>query len=137
MRTSAAIRFFRRRPPLFAGAAVAVAVALSGAPASAAPEGAAPERPRFVGEPLRAPHVAPVREVLSELAADVVILEGGLARGLRTGMVCAVRRDARPIGELLLIESRSARAAALILDLAEGASIRPGDIAKVKTLRTR
>ena len=133
MRPVSASRLLRRALPLFA-AGVAV---LACAPAVAAAESESPERPRFVDEPLHAPHAAPVREVLSELAADVVILDGGLAQGLRRGMVCAVRRDARPVGELLLIESRGTRAAALILDLARGASIRPGDIAKVKTLRNR
>ena len=134
MRPVSASPLLRRALPLFA-AGVAV---LACAPAAvAAAESESPERPRFVDEPLHAPHAAPVREVLSELAADVVILDGGLAQGLRRGMVCAVRRDARPVGELLLIESRGTRAAALILDLARGASIRPGDIAKVKTLPNR
>lgn len=74
-------------------------------------------------------------EVIPTLAADVVILDGGLEQGLRLGMVCRVTRGVRSIGELIIIESRSDRSAGLILELVEDSTIQAGDIARIKTLQ--
>lgn len=93
------------------------------------------EVPAFVRESLHSPNAAPVSTVLPSLAADVVILDGGLEQGLRLGMVCTVSRGMHSIGELIIIESQSHRSAGLILELVENASIQAGDIARVKTLQ--
>jgi len=94
------------------------------------------ELPRFVGEPMHSPNSARVSKVVSSLSADLVILDGGREQGLRLGMVCTVSRGLRTIGELVIIEARSDRSAALILDLAEHRSIQSGDVARIKTFQT-
>ncbi len=91
--------------------------------------------PAFVKESLYSPNAAPVAEVVPTLAADVVIIDGGLEQGIRLGMVCRVTRGIAPIGELIIIESRSDRSAGLILELVEDSTIQAGDIARIKTLQ--
>ncbi len=93
------------------------------------------EVPAFVKESLYSPNAAPVAEVVPTLAADVVLLDGGLEQGIRLGMVCRVTRGLHSIGELIIIESRSDRSAGLILDLVEDSTIQAGDIARIKTLQ--
>ncbi len=95
---------------------------------------AAVEVPSFVKETIHSPNEAKVAKVVSSLAADIVIIDGGLEQGLRRGMVCSINRSVRSIGELIIIESRSDRSAGLILKLVEGANIKAGDIARVKTI---
>jgi hypothetical protein len=91
--------------------------------------------PAFVKESIYTPNAATVSAVVSSFAADVVILDGGLAQGLRLGMVCRVTRGPQSIGELIIIESRSDRAAGLILELVDDSILQAGDIARVKTLQ--
>lgn len=93
------------------------------------------EAPAFVEESLYSPNAAAVAEVVPALAADVVILDGGLEQGLRLGMVCRVTRGLRSVGELIIIESQSDRAAGLILNLVEDSTIQAGDIARIKTIQ--
>ena len=96
----------------------------------------AAEVPNFVKETIYSPNAASVSKVIPSLAADVVILDGGLEQGLRLGMVCSVNRGFQSIGELIIIESRSDRSAGLILELVEDAIIKAGDIARVKTIQS-
>ena len=91
--------------------------------------------PDFVNEGLHSPNAATVAEVIPSLAADVVILEGGLDQGIRLGMVCRVSRGKQDVGELLIIESSRSRAAALILSLNQDISIQSGDQARVQTIQ--
>lgn len=93
------------------------------------------EVPAFVKESIYSPNAATVSTVVPALAADVVILDGGLEQGMRLGMVCRVSRGALSIGELIIIESRSDRSAGLILELVDDSIIQAGDIARVKTLQ--
>ena len=93
------------------------------------------EVPAFVKESIYSPNAATVTTVVPALAADVVILDGGLEQGMRLGMVCRVTRGVQSIGELIIIESRSDRAAGLILELVDDSTIQAGDIARVKTLQ--
>jgi hypothetical protein len=93
------------------------------------------EVPAFVKESIYSPNAATVSTVVPSLAADIVILDGGLGQGMRLGMVCRVTRGFNKIGELIIIESRSDRSAGLILDLVDDAIIQAGDIARVKTLQ--
>jgi|TARA_B110000967_G_scaffold79815_1_gene82580 hypothetical protein len=93
------------------------------------------EVPAFVKESIYSPNAATVSTVVPALAADVVILDGGLEQGMRLGMVCRVSRGALSIGKLIIIESRSDRSAALILELVDDSTIQAGDIARVKTLQ--
>ncbi|MGB0334168.1 MAG: hypothetical protein ACPGGN_02275 [Opitutales bacterium] len=93
------------------------------------------EEPAFVEESLYSPNAAPVAEVMPTLAADVVLLDGGLEQGIRRGMVCRVSRGQRSIGELVIIESRSDRAAGLILKLVGDSIIQAGDMARIKTIQ--
>ena len=93
------------------------------------------EVPAFAQESLYSPNAAPVAEVIPTLAADVVILDGGLEQVLRLGIVCRVTLGVRSIGELIIIESRSDRSAGLILELVEDSTIQAGDIARIKTLQ--
>ena len=87
--------------------------------------------PDFLKEGLYSPGAAPVAKALPTLAADVVILDGGLEQGLARGMLCRVRRGLEEIGEIIIIESTSNRSAGLILELAGGAFIQEGDIAHI------
>ena len=68
--------------------------------------------------------------------ADLVLLGGGFDAGLRQGMVCRVTRGGTEIAEVLLVELRPNCSAALILNLAPKQSIRAGDTASVKILKT-
>ncbi|WPJ98068.1 hypothetical protein SH580_10185 [Coraliomargarita algicola] len=91
--------------------------------------------PAFVKESIYSPNAAAVAEVVPTLAADVVILDGGLEQGIRLGMVCRVTRGLQSIGELIIIESRSDHSAGLILELVKDSTIQAGDIARIKTLQ--
>ena len=68
--------------------------------------------------------------------ADVVLLRGGFDSGLRQGMVCRVTRGSAEIAEILLVELRPAHSAALILNVTPRQSIRAGDVAAIKILKT-
>jgi len=81
------------------------------------------EVPAFVKESIYSPNAATVTTVVPALAADVVILDGGLEQGMRLGMVCRVMRGVQTIGELIIIESRSDRSAGLILELVDDSTI--------------
>lgn len=91
--------------------------------------------PSFVSESLYSPNRATVAEVVPSLAADVVILNGGLEQGIRLGMVCRVTRGPLAVGELIVIESNRDRSAALILQLHSEYLIQTGDQARVKTIQ--
>lgn len=82
-----------------------------------------------------APYAA-VAGLESTRVADVVLLGDGFNGGLRQGMVCRVTRGSTEIGEVLLVELRPSCAAALILSVAPGQSIRRGDVATVKVLKS-
>ena len=93
------------------------------------------EAPAFVKESLYSPNAAIVAKVTPMLAADVVILDGGLEQGIRLGMVCRVTRGLQSVGELIIIESRSDQSAGLILELVKDSTIQAGDIARIKTIQ--
>jgi hypothetical protein len=84
-------------------------------------------------------HAAPAATVVAiqpTRVADLILLRGGFDAGLRQGMVCRVTRGAVEVGEVLLVELRAAHSAALILSVAPKQSIRAGDVASIKTLKT-
>jgi hypothetical protein len=93
------------------------------------------EVPSFVKESLYSPNAAPVAAIVPTLAADVVVLDGGLEQGIRLGMVCRVSRGLEEIGELIIIKSKSDRSAGLILELTDDSFIQAGDIARIKTIQ--
>ena len=104
-------------------AARLVALGLLGLVASAVPAAAA----------------APVAAVVGlerTRVADLGILNSGFNAGLRQGMVCRLTRGAAEIGEILLVELRPTCSAALILSVAPRQSIRPGDLAAIKVLKS-
>lgn len=75
---------------------------------------------------------APVAAVLPGESADLVVLSGGHAQGLRPGMVCSVQRAGRPVARVVVAESRETRAVALVLSVAPGESLRAGDLAEAR-----
>ena len=79
---------------------------------------------------------ATVAAIQPTRVADLVLLDGGFDAGLRQGMVCRVTRGATEIGEILLVELRPTCSAALILGLAPKQTLRAGDTASVKLLKT-
>lgn len=89
--------------------------------------------PDFVNGPLHSPNTASVKSVHSTDKADFVILGGGALAGFDIGMVLLASRDNRTIGELLIIETARDRAAALILSLSEGQTLRADDTVRIKT----
>lgn len=92
--------------------------------------------PLGAAEPALGPAVATgavaVAAVLPGESADLVVLAGGHAQGLRPGMVCGVTRSGRPVARLVVAESRETRAVALVLDLVPGEVLRPGDRAEAR-----
>ena len=68
--------------------------------------------------------------------ADLVLLQGGFEAGLRQGMVCRITRGSAVIAEVLLVETRPACSAALILSVTPKQAIRAGDLAAIKLLKT-
>ena len=68
--------------------------------------------------------------------ADLILLDHGFDAGLRQGMVCRVTRGSTEIAEILLVQVRPACSAALITSVAAKKSIRAGDAASVKILKT-
>lgn len=78
---------------------------------------------------------------ISQLAnlpvADLVVIDAGFEAGFRQGMVCRVTRGKDLIGELLLVDLRPRVSNALILDLASGQGLQPGDLVSVKTVSSR
>ncbi len=86
--------------------------------------------------PARVAGAAQVVALQSARAGDLVILGGGYDSDLRPGMVCRVTRGAMPVAEILLVELRPACCAAVILSLEPRQSIRAGDLARMKILKT-
>ena len=81
-------------------------------------------------------NAAEVVAVQPSRVADLVILGRGFDGGLRQGMVCRVTRGGAEIAEVLLVELRPTCCAALIVNLAAKQSIRAGDTASIKLLKT-
>jgi hypothetical protein len=115
MKPASSVQFRFRR---FAAVLAAAACLMPGAFCSAATPSAA-----VVG-------IEPTR------VADLVLLQGGFDVGFRQGMVCRVKRGATDIAEVLLVELRPTCSAALILSVAPKQSIRTGDVASIKVLKT-
>ena len=91
-------------------------------------------RPLFVNGPIYPAGSTTVFGVAGTPVTDVVILNNGLDEGFRMGMVCKVSRVDTAIAELILVDVRENRAAALILNLENGQAIRSGDDVKIKTI---
>jgi hypothetical protein len=72
----------------------------------------------------------------SARVADLVLLGHGHDAGFRQGMVCRVTRGASDIAEIILVDLRPSCGSALIVSLSPGQSIRKGDLASVKILKT-
>jgi hypothetical protein len=68
--------------------------------------------------------------------ADLVLLRGGFDAGLRQGMICRVTRGNTEIAEVLLVDLRPGHSAALIVSVAPRQTIRTGDVASIKLLKT-
>ena len=83
-----------------------------------------------------APGSAAVVAVQPTRVADLVLLGHGFDAGLRQGMMCRVTRDGAETAEVLLVDLRPTCASALIVSLAAGQSVRAGDVASVKILKT-
>jgi hypothetical protein len=79
---------------------------------------------------------APVVAVQATRVADLVLLGGGFDAGLRQGMVCRVTRGTTEIAEILLVDLRPTCSSALILGVQPKQSIRAGDVASIKVLKT-
>ena len=75
---------------------------------------------------------APVSAVLAGREADLVVVAGGHAQGLRPGMVCAVSRAGAPVAKVIVAEATADRAVALVLALAPSAEIRAGDTVEAR-----
>lgn len=75
---------------------------------------------------------APVASVVAGREADLVVVAGGHAQGLRPGMVCAVVRGDAILAKVIVAEARAERAVALVLAVAPSAEIRPGDTVEAR-----
>jgi len=92
-----------------------------------------PNRPYWVDESIEPSGHARIARML-EGKADVVLLDGGLYQGFRTGVVCTVQREGTPVAQLIIVASEEHRAAALITDQPNSVIIKPGDEVSVSTL---
>jgi len=88
------------------------------------------DRPYWVDESLEPSN----RAHIARIAYDVVLLDGGLYQGFRTGVVCTVQRSGLPVAQLIVVASEEHRAAALITALPNTVIITPGDEVHVSTL---
>jgi len=79
---------------------------------------------------------AAVVGIESTRVADLILLRGGFNDGLRQGMVCRLIRGSTEIAEIVLVELRAQFSSALILNVAPNQSIRSGDVATIKILKT-
>jgi hypothetical protein len=79
---------------------------------------------------------AAVVAVQATRVADLILLDRGFDAGLRQGMICRVTRGTSEIAEIQLVDLRPTCAAALITSLAPQQSIRAGDVARIKILKT-
>jgi hypothetical protein len=79
---------------------------------------------------------AAVVAVQTTRVADLVLLDHGFNAGLRQGMVCRVTRGTTEIAEVILVDLRPTCSAALILSVTASQSIRPGDTAAIKILKS-
>jgi hypothetical protein len=79
---------------------------------------------------------ASVARIESTPTADLVLLNRGSDGGFRQGMVCRITRGTTEIAEVLLVELRPTCSAALILSVTARQSIRAGDVAAIKILKT-
>lgn len=77
-----------------------------------------------------------VASVQSTRVADLVLLSNGFNAGLRQGMLCRVTRGTTDIAEILLVDLRPTCSSALIVNVAPKRSIRAGDVATIKVLKT-
>ena len=80
--------------------------------------------------------VAEVVAVQPTRVADLVLLSRGFDAGLRQGMVCRLTRGGTAIAEVLLVDLRPASSAALIVSVAPRQSIRAGDLAGIKVIKS-
>ena len=85
---------------------------------------------------LQAAPAAAVIAVEPTRVADLVLLSNGFNAGLRQGMICRISRGTTEVAEVLLVDLRPTCSAALILSVAPKQSIRAGDIASIKILKT-
>ena len=85
---------------------------------------------------LQAAPAAAVVSVQPTRVADLVLLSDGFNAGLRQGMVCRITRGTTEVAEVLLVDLRPTCSAALILSVAPKQSIRAGDAASIKILKT-
>jgi hypothetical protein len=79
---------------------------------------------------------AEVVAVQATRVADLVLLGHGFEAGLRQGMICRVSRGGSEVAEVQLVDLRPTCASALIIAQTPGQSIRVGDVASVKILKT-
>lgn len=79
---------------------------------------------------------AEVATVQSTAVADLVLLNRGFDAGFRQGMICRITRGGAEVAEVLLVGLRPACSAALITSLVPGQSVRAGDFALIKILKT-
>lgn len=91
--------------------------------------------PPYVNEALFPSGRSTVFGVAATRNADVVLLDNGFDQGFRVGMLCEVSRQGVPVGEIVLVEVKDNRAAALILNLQNNQQIKFGDVVRIKTVQ--
>lgn len=90
--------------------------------------------PEFVGESMLPSGRAQVFGVATGVYADIILLDNGADQGLRTGAIAEVVRGGEVIADLILVDVRVDRAAALLLELKTTSPITFGDRVRLKPL---
>lgn len=80
--------------------------------------------------------VVEVLSVQPSRVADIVLLGRGFDSGLRQGMVCRITRGSLEVAEVLVVDTRTSVAAALIVTISPKQAIRIGDTANIKVLKS-
>ena len=93
--------------------------------------------PAFAYSSIRPSARTTVFGVATTPEADLVLLEGGHDQGFRVGAVAEVYNGPERIAELILIDARADRAAALIIALTANQTIQSGDTVRLGTSSSR
>lgn len=101
---------------------------------AAVPTEAPAARPLFVESTLFPSGRSVVFGVAETETSDVVLLDNGQDQGFRTGMICEVLNTEGKVGEIILVDVRADRAAALITQLENNQLIRFGDSVRIKPI---
>jgi len=91
--------------------------------------------PAFLDETLFASSACQVEQIAETASTDLVVLDEGMAEGFRRGMMVQVQHGNRLVAEIILVAVSAEHSVGIIVNLAQGQTIKVGDWARVKTFK--